>query len=653
MYEWLSDEQNGSWLMVLDNADDKSVFSNKKREITSQEGNSDDDALNLLSYLPQTPNGSILITSRNRDAAYRLISSTRNIIDVPLMDAELAVSLSSKKLPRNQQSLDRQLELVELLDRLPLAITQASAFISMRNLSLADYMKYFRENTAILLEDMGDIRRDPTMRHSVILTWHISFNQIKKDNKQAADLLSLMSVLERQDIPRFLVRGEHSDLSFDNAIAPLLDFSLISQDESRKAFAMHRLVQIATRTWLEKHNEKGAWEGTAVALLAGVFPMGDYDNREICACLLPHANVLADYQYKSPQDELSLRCLLCRRAWYLFTEGRFHLAKEDAQRVLDMRLGSNSSVLNAMGVMAAVLEFEGDYLTAEGHYREILIIGQQIGLFADVSELENAGINLGICLIHQGKYEEAMQIIQNTYESREKRLGKRDTLTLDAMGHLANALRCQKKFDEAEDLCQQRLDILRQIKGQNHPLTVGCIGGMALILSDHGKHERAVELSRHASELTRNKFGSEHPKFLGICRILQTSLLMNGQLDEAEDLARHMLTVRDQSPGLFPIHTLNSVHKLANTLVHRQKYEESEKLQRRALSDGEKFLGKEHLDTMDYRRDLIACLEIFYNKHEEAGEMLQTLEVEGRQKEADEIRAEIEERKTVLKGAPA
>lgn len=280
--------------MILDNADDESVFTNQGRENTSQDGDRNDDALNLLLYLPQTSNGSILITSRNRDAAYRLTNSAESIIDVPLMDVDLAVSLLSKRLPKDQRSLDGQHELVGLLDRLPLAITQASAFISMRKTSLSNYIKYFRENAAILLQDMGDIRRDPTMRHSVILTWHISFNQIKKENEPAAKLLSLMSVLDRQGIPRFLVRGEEDDLTFDNAIAPLFDFSLISQEKEQNSFGMHRLVQIATRTWLEKHNEKVLWEGTAVALLADVFPSGEYDTWEKCASLLPHANVLAE-----------------------------------------------------------------------------------------------------------------------------------------------------------------------------------------------------------------------------------------------------------------------------------------------------------------------------------------------------------------------
>lgn len=368
--------------MILDNADDKSVFTNQGRENTSQDGDRNDDALNLLLYLPQTSNGSILITSRNRDAAYRLTNSAESIIDVPLMDVDLAVSLLSKRLPKDQRSLDGQHELVGLLDRLPLAITQASAFISMRKTSLSNYIKYFRENAAILLQDMGDIRRDPTMRHSVILTWHISFNQIKKENEPAAKLLSLMSVLDRQGIPRFLVRGEEDDLTFDNAIAPLFDFSLISQEKEQNSFGMHRLVQIATRTWLEKHNEKVLWEGTAVALLADVFPSGEYDTWEKCASLLPHANVLAEYQYTSPEYELQLASLLYNRSWYLFKQGRNHLARQDAQRVLDLLLElvakEDITVAKAMCLMAIILSSDGEPLTAESLYRQSLVIVEKV-----------------------------------------------------------------------------------------------------------------------------------------------------------------------------------------------------------------------------------------------------------------------------------
>ena len=632
--------------MVLDNADDKSVFSNQERENVAQDIDQDCDAPNLLLYLPQTPHGSILITSRNRDAAYRLTNSAESIIDVPLMDAELAMTLLSNKLPKDQWSLDGRLELVDLLDRLPLAITQASAFISMRKISISQYIKYIRENAAILLKDMGDIRRDPTMKHSVILTWHISFNQIKKENGPAAELLSLMSVLDRQSIPQFLVRGKKNDLSFDNAIAPLLDFSLVKQEKDREVFGMHRLVQIATRTWLEKHNEKALWEGTAVTLLADVFPSGEYDTWEICASLMPHTNVLAEYQYTSSEYELKLASLFFKRASYLYKEGRGHLAKQDVQWVLDTRLRllpkQDILVSTAMDLKALILCFEGDYLTAENLYRQILAITEQIcGI--DSSNTQAARMNLGICLKYLEKYEEAVQILQPIFESREKRLGKRDENTLDVMGHLADVLRCQTRHNEAEELCQQRLDILLEMRGENHPEIICCMGlVMSAILLDRGSSERAEELSRHASELAKEVYGPGHPITLQILQGLQGALQGSGKYSEAEDLARHVLSLSEKVLGEDHRQAFLTVNSLANTLDCQKKYEEAESLRHRALSGSERCSGNEHVDTVALRSKMIVSLELLYDKREEAENMLRGLEIEGKEEEADEIRQEIE-----------
>ncbi|XPS92519.1 hypothetical protein M3J09_001907 [Ascochyta lentis] len=60
--KWLCDESNGQWTMVVDNADDADVFFINTSQ--SRSGSSSDQQVDLLSdYLPQSPNGSILITS--------------------------------------------------------------------------------------------------------------------------------------------------------------------------------------------------------------------------------------------------------------------------------------------------------------------------------------------------------------------------------------------------------------------------------------------------------------------------------------------------------------------------------------------------------------------------------------------------------------
>jgi len=92
-------------------------------------------------------------------------------------------SVSGHSPPPHRDDSER-VELVKELDYLPLAITQAAAYISARatRMTVSKYLTLYRGDEVSqsrLLEDSGDLRRDPGLPSSVIRTWQISFDQIK------------------------------------------------------------------------------------------------------------------------------------------------------------------------------------------------------------------------------------------------------------------------------------------------------------------------------------------------------------------------------------------------------------------------------------------------------------------------------------------
>ena len=96
---WLCDEANGRWIMILDNADDLSVFSDsRKGRIKPDIDDLVSEAVSLSTFLHQTLNGSILVTSRSEDAAWRLTGSHHDIIKVEPLDEGRALLLFEKKL---------------------------------------------------------------------------------------------------------------------------------------------------------------------------------------------------------------------------------------------------------------------------------------------------------------------------------------------------------------------------------------------------------------------------------------------------------------------------------------------------------------------------------------------------------------------------
>jgi hypothetical protein len=161
-----------------------------------------------------------------------------------LLNAKMTVN------PLNEQDATLPLQ---SLGHIPLAISQAAAYINFRapRLTIAKYLALFREDeanrTRFLDEDMGDSRRDSGVPNAVFKTWQISFAQIREASPSTADLFSLMCVLDPQGIPEFLLsRICDNELDFEDALSPLINFSLIKAEIERQALDIHPLVHLAT-----------------------------------------------------------------------------------------------------------------------------------------------------------------------------------------------------------------------------------------------------------------------------------------------------------------------------------------------------------------------------------------------------------------------
>ena len=142
VYQWLQNEQNGQWLMILDSADDINVFYSTDDEAAQTTGRAEKRP--LWTYLPQSSNGSILVTTRYHDIAFRLIGSHNGIIDVGPMDQTHALALLETKL-EDESDMNATTELVKALEYIPLAITQAAAYIQRMKprSSIAKYLEAF------------------------------------------------------------------------------------------------------------------------------------------------------------------------------------------------------------------------------------------------------------------------------------------------------------------------------------------------------------------------------------------------------------------------------------------------------------------------------------------------------------------------------
>ena len=444
--DWLNDESHEPWLLLLDNTDNESVFFNTQGLDLSQHVN----AIPLIRYIPQKANGLVLVTSRNRNAAFRLTNSVETIVDIPLMDEESSKLVLKRKLPQSESTESDILELVKMLDYLPLAIAQAAAFIGTRKprMTVARYLAFLRENERILLEDMGDLRRDPDMPNSVIKTWQLSFNQIKKDHPKAAELFSLMSVLDRQGLPDYLFSTREMDLDFEDNVDRLIEFSLLNSSVDGHTYGMHRLVQIAMKSWLDLHGETQKWKDKALDLFYESFPYGrSYKEWRRCETLLPHADVVLGYQYDEASQCLMQTTVKYNTASYLYSIGKADLAQERFQQTLDIRnrflQEGNPEILDSVEALASSV-------LAIGLYEQAVELWQQAlhwRLKADDASEDalNTMDGVSIALHGLGRLDDAEEMARRVIRTSQDILGKEHIFTQRAISSLRDYCKSREK----------------------------------------------------------------------------------------------------------------------------------------------------------------------------------------------------------------
>ncbi|OCK73870.1 hypothetical protein K432DRAFT_220962, partial [Lepidopterella palustris CBS 459.81] len=414
-YNWLCDERNGRWLMVLDNADDDRVFA------------SPNEATPLASFLPQTHNGWILITSRDLVAAINLVGTKHNIISVDPMAEEDALALLKTRVTVGESSEHDAKALVRALEGIPLAVTHAAAYIAVRELriTVSTYLELFHEseeNQAYLLntQEARDLRRDASVSDAVLTTWQISFEQIRKTKPEAADLLSLMTMFDRQGIPEYLLYDGRNRLQFEDAVAPLTSFSLIRiqtgkqvrQPYGEQVFEMHGLVQLATRKWLELNRQVDRWQKASLRIMAVTFPSGQYETWAICQVLLPHSRKVLTYVSDDDEERLDLATIANNTAWYLL--------------------------------------LVAEYAAAENINRSAMVAREKVLGPEHPSTLTSMG-NLASTYRNQGRWKEAEELEVQVMETSSKVLGEEHPSTLTSMGNLASTYSNQGRWKEAEE----------------------------------------------------------------------------------------------------------------------------------------------------------------------------------------------------------
>ncbi|KAK3347075.1 hypothetical protein B0T25DRAFT_293932 [Lasiosphaeria hispida] len=352
---WLEKKHHGPWLMIIDNADEKELFFPSKRSGNKSPArpilSMSNQAKGLGSYIPNCPQGAILFTTRFRDLGLELTknASWKSCITVPKLDPNESARLLGAELGNVDATEQELKDLSERLDKTPFALIQATSYIQKNSItSIGQFLDDLNrasvdELVELLSEGVDTWGREEDAPRSIVEMYLLSFQDVQQKNSFAGDCLLLMSLFDREDIPReFLAifskrRLEKESIGMDltQALGLLINFSLIKPD-SPNEFDMHRLEQILTQRWLHQQGltTKRFFETEAILTMLEAFPSDSHEelNRSKYSRYLPHVRAVLELEGNGSEDEKRAKISLLERAAMLLLYQR---QWEDGGKFLD------------------------------------------------------------------------------------------------------------------------------------------------------------------------------------------------------------------------------------------------------------------------------------------------------------------------------
>jgi hypothetical protein len=484
--------RDSPWLLLLDNAP---------------------DAASVQHVVPPAGAGDVLVTSRSAHWP-------RGVgVEVAVLEPQVATELLLAG--TEDDDAEAAAALAAALGSLPLALTQAAAYLRETGRSVAEYTSLLAGRTRLALLGRGE---EAGYRDRVASTWSLAFERLAAEQPASVTLLRLLACSAPERIPfRVLLaphsRGriqdarieaavdllQHDELVLDDAVRALRRFSLIGPP-AQGATTVHRLVQAITLDQLPDDEERNAWRRATALLVEAALP-GNPDDPSTWpewAVLLPHA--LATLE---PGSAGSLRLL-----GYLDAIG-------DVQTGRRMQADVHAALVDRLGP-------------------------------AHPSTLQ-AGVELARWTGEAGNPAAARDLLVRLMPQLQATFGPVDPVTLTARAHLADWTGRAGDWTGARDLAADVLEQRRLVSGDEHPDTLWVWGEYGFWTGQSGDPQGALaEYTRFLPVLER-VLGPDHQQVLARRDQYARWVGETGNPARARDLSAAVLAQHERVTG--PEHT--------------------------------------------------------------------------------------------------
>jgi tetratricopeptide (TPR) repeat protein len=555
-----------AWLMVVDNFDDPSELR--------------DD---ILVILPDSPFGSILITTR-----YSGSKELGQSLEVGCMERSEGLQLLLQSSKEEPEELAAAEDILMRLGYLPLAIDQARAYISRRQLRLRDFLREFEKRKKDIMDEtprFWQYRRtlpdNKKISLSLLTTWEMSLLLLGAGvTGELRDVLTLFSyfhpfsisenvfssdngnpTLMTSPISFFRDNGHWDHLKFENAISQMQELSLIRfshRGPNELVVSLHSMVSEWLRMRLDE-NTQSSFFTIAISHLENYVHLTQHDD------------------YTSRQETLSHIDTICQAAEF------------------DTKICSFPGACTSFGTFYCN---HGRFEDAEKVY-SCALASYEKALGPDHPSTFDVVNNLGNLYNSRGRLGDAEKMFSCALTGYEKALGPDHTSTLQTVNNLAALYSDQGCLNDAERMFSRALTGYEKALGPDHTSTLQTVNNLGNLYADQGRLENAERMYSRALTGNEKALGLDHTSTLSTVNNLGTLFFDQGRLYDAETMYSRALTGYEKALGPDHTSTLQTINNLGVLYSSQGRLEDAEKMYSRALSGYEKTLGPDHTSTLD------------------------------------------------------
>lgn len=519
-----------SWLLVFDNVDDAACF---------------------RGYLPQgalKAQQNILVTSRSR-------CWERKMTLREFSAEEALMYLRSQVSDVDGALLAR---LAEVLSYLPLALSQAVAYIRASGVHIKTYLGLLDDHLLCALNE-PDLEES---YHSTIQgTWALSKKRIQ-EHPDALRLLNACAWLGADEIPIYLLANAsllRDPATVVDALKILNTYSMV--EEIRPGYLkIHRLVQLVLR---EDNDALPLLESVCEALYRFYpFHKTTHDDITHTRELIEHLTAVRGHD----EQKMQARPNEYQEHYLNMTDclGDAYRALGNPQKTVDL-------LERTLGIK-------------EQHYgREHYKVARTLG-------------NLGSAYGDLDNPEKAKDLLERALVMREEIYGSdhfKVSITLTNLGIAYQALGNPEK---ARDVLERALGVKEKHYGPEHFKVAKTLGNLGNAYGALGNPEKQRDLQERALWIEENHYGREHYEVAKTLGNLGNAYGALGDPDKQRDLLERALGIEERHYGPEHYEVARTLTNLGNAYGHLGNPEKQKDLLERALGIKEKHYGSDHYE---------------------------------------------------------